>query len=446
MCGDDRILRCHSNQFIKGLRTLIHPVLFIYHIIMYALTMGILLSTQKGSQVMNSKTDASETVRRSMLKGDPTWLSLGRGSRAAVVTRSNARAGWALPYSMKTLRQKQLADADLAPLIQWKESGSRPIQSEVCKASPETRHLYTNWDNLEIKEGVLFRKYLKKDVSGGYIQMIVPRSLWTEILKQMHNSILSGHLGRKKTQEKLLQRFYWFNVRPDVANWIRQCNECGAIKTPQQHPRAPMGTMTVGAPLDRLSTDILGPLPETPRKNRYILVVTDHFTKWVEILAVPDQTAATCADRILNEVISRYGCPYDLLSDQGRNYESAIFSELCKLLEIRKTRTTPGNPRCNGQTERFNKTLVRMIKAYLKGEQREWDRHLGCLAAAYRATPHESTGCTPNLLMLGREVRLPAEVMFGSHTITGESVATYGDYVDKLKETMHHAHEIARKY
>ena len=276
--------------------------------------------------------------------------------------------------------------------------------------------------------------------------MIVPRSLRTEILKQMHNSILSGHLGRKKTQEKLLQRFYWFNVRADVANWIRQCNECGAIKTPQQHPRAPMGTMTVGAPLDRLSTDILGPLPETPRKNRYILVVTDHFTKWVEILAVPDQTAATCADRILNEVISRYGCPYDLLSDQGRNYESAIFSELCKLLEIRKTRTTPGNPRCNGQTERFNKTLIRMIKAYLKGEQREWDRHLGCLAAAYRATPHESTGCTPNLLMLGREVRLPAEVMFGSHTITGESVATYGDYVDKLKETMHHAHEIARKY
>ena len=91
--------------------------------------------------------------------------------------------------------------------------------------------------------------------------------------------------------------------------------------------------------------------------------MSDHFTKWVEVFAVPDFTAKTCAEKILNEVIARFGCPHDLHSDQGRNYESQIFAELCRLLEIRKTRTTPGNPRCNGQTERFNKTLLRMIKA-----------------------------------------------------------------------------------
>ena len=126
----------------------------------------------------------------------------------------------------------------------------------------------------------------------------------------------------------------------------------------------------------------MGPLPETARGNKYILTVTDYFTKWVEIFPVPDFTAITCARIILNEVISRFGCPYDLNSDQGTNYESHIFAELCRILEIRKTRTSPGNPRCNGQTERFNKTLIRMIKAYLKDEQRDWDLYLGCLAAA----------------------------------------------------------------
>ena len=74
------------------------------------------------------------------------------------------------------------------------------------------------------------------------------------------------------------------------------------------------------------------------------------------------------------------------------------------MLEIKKMRTSPRNPKCNGQTEWFNHTLVRMIKAYLCQEQDEWDLHLGCLAGAYRATPNESTGLTPNLLTMGREV------------------------------------------
>ena len=129
--------------------------------------------------------------------------------------------------------------------------------------------------------------------------------------------------------------------------------------------------MATGAPLDRLATDILGPFPESTRGNKYVLAVTDYFTKWVEIFPIPDQTAPTCAEIILNEVIARFGCPYNIHSDQGRNYESAIFSELCQLLEIRKTRTSPGHPSCNGQVEHFNRTLVSMIKAYLKGQQRE---------------------------------------------------------------------------
>ena len=88
-----------------------------------------------------------------------------------------------------------------------------------------------------------------------------------------------------------------------------------------------------------------------------------------------------------------------------------------------------------------------MIKAYLKGQQREWDKHLGCLAAAYRSTPHESIGFTPNMLMFGREARLPIEVILGiGATSTGEEVASYGDYVNSLKERMQVAHDLARKH
>ena len=92
--------------------------------------------------------------------------------------------------------------------------------------------------------------------------------------------------------------------------------------------------MPVGATLDRLSTDILGSFPESTQCNKYVLAVPDYFTNWVEIFAIADPSAVTCAGVILNEAIARFGCPYDIISDQGCNYESAIFCELCHLLEI----------------------------------------------------------------------------------------------------------------
>ncbi|XP_053376551.1 uncharacterized protein K02A2.6-like [Mercenaria mercenaria] len=147
------------------------------------------------------------------------------------------------------------------------------------------------------------------------------------------------------------------------------------------------------------------------------------------------------------KILQRWGCPVSILSDQGRTYESKVFQELCRLLGVKKVRTSVRNPRCNGQVERFNRTLVRMIRAYLQGVQEDWDLNLGCLAGAYRATPNEVTKLTPNLLTMGREERLPAELVFGSTTNKSEvPVTSYGDYVDGIRSKMNHAHDIAMKH
>ena len=135
------------------------------------------------------------------------------------------------------------------------------------------------------------------------------------------------------------------------------------------------------------------------------------------------------------------------MSDQGRTYESNVFKEVCRLLEIKKLRTSVRNPRCNGQVERFNRTLSRMIRAYLAGQQENWDLNLSCSAGAYRATPNESTKLTPNLLTMGREVRLPAEVLFGSAANSGSvPVTSHGEYVDNLRSKLNHAHTVARHH
>ena len=104
----------------------------------------------------------------------------------------------------------------------------------------------------------------------------------------------------------------------------------------------------MGYPLQMVAMDIMGPFPISSQGNRYLLVVSDYFTRWVQAFGIPDQLATTVAHRLTNEIFFRFGLPEQLHSDQGRNFESDVISEICRLLEIVKTRTTPYHPQSDG--------------------------------------------------------------------------------------------------
>ena len=341
-------------------------------------------------------------------------------------------------YSQQELKRLQENDKAIGPIIKWKHEGRRPVGKEMASLSPEIRHYWNYWNSLELHEDILYKRNFE-EIDNSNLQLIVPQELRKHLIDRMHNSVFGGHLGVRKTISKLLRENYWFNMRDDVKVWVKLCDTCAANSQPSPKPKATLGDMRTGAPFDRLGIDILGPLPLSNKGNRYIQVATDAFTKWVEIMAIPDQTAETCASHLVDEIISRYGCPLDLHSDQGRNYDSRVFKELCRLLEIRKTRTTPRRPQCNGQTERFNRTIIKMIKAYIKDDQREWDTHLSCLAGAYRAACHDTTGFSPNFLMFGREVRLPGEVSILTHQSSYPA-----EYVSKVRDKLTKAYELVR--
>eukprot|EP00731_Ephydatia_muelleri_P037077 Em0391g6a len=262
---------------------------------------------------------------------------------------------------------------------------------------------------------------------------------------ELHDAPTGGHLGVAKVLEKAQQRFYWVGQRQDVEEWCRTCTTCGAQKSPAKHRRAPMEVDTVtDGPMQRIAMDILGPLPLTPRSNKYILVIGDYFTKWTEAFPMSDMEAGTVAKLFVNEFVVRYGAPACLHTDQGRNFESNLVKEICRLLGIVKTRTTPYHPQSDGMIERFNRTLLSMLKRAIIDAKRDWDLKLPCLMMAYRTSIHETTKATPFSLMFGREVQLPIDIMFGK-PLSVPTTST-SEYARALEQRLVAAYEHVREH
>ena len=277
------------------------------------------------------------------------------------------------------------------------------------------------------------------------MKLAVPRSLRDDILKQLHNSPTAGHLGIKKTTERVRARYYWAGCRRDVERWCGACDKCGSRKKPNKTTRAQMKMYNVGAPMERIAIDVMGPLPLSEMGNKYVLVISDYFSKWTEAYAMPNQEAETVARIVVQEFVVRFGIPRQLHTDQGTNFESRLFREMCKILDIDKTRTTPLRPQSDGMVERFNRTLEAMLSMFVDLRQTDWDYYLPLVMMAYRSSVHESTGFTPNEMMLGREVLLPVDLLFGGHEPEEKGNDTT-EYAQRLREAIHRVHQFAREH
>lgn len=339
------------------------------------------------------------------------------------------------------IHKDQESDPSLGLLMTWKKDGHRPSREEVARHSPAVKSYWAQWDSIVLDNGVL--KRILEDPEGGEQrrQIIVPRNRIPEVLRELHNGTSGGHLGVAKTLGKLRERFYWVNCKDDVKNWCRKCDTCAASNGPQRRQRAPMKLYNVGSPFERIAIDVAGPFPETEAGNKYIVVVMDYFSKWVDAYALPNQEAATIADVLVKEWICRFGVPQELHSDQGRNFESALFQNVCKVLGIRKTRTTALHPQSDGMVERMNRTINRHLSKVVSDHQRDWDCFLHLFLLAYRSSVHETTGETPAKIVMGRELRLPCDLQFGCPP--GTDVADE-DYVSRLRRRLDEIHERAR--
>ena len=329
----------------------------------------------------------------------------------------------------------------MGPLLRGKEKKQKPSLSEMEPQSSYTKRLLQIWHQLQVHNGVLSRLYPATNNTQVF-QLVIPRSLQENVLTDLHDGALGGHLGVEKTLARLKERYYWPGHHTDVSDWCRNCPVCAARKNPNPKQKAPLQSVKSSHPLEIVAVDILGPFPEAQNGNKYILVACEYFTRWVEAYVVRNQEAKTIAEKLMNEFFFRFGLPEQLHSDQGRNFEADIIKEICTIFEIKKSRTTPYHPQSDGLVERMNRTLLDMLAIAVQNKPTGWDSHLRRLCIAYNTSVQPTTGFTSFYLMYGRQAKMLLELMYGS---PNPSQLTLTDYLAQLKQNLEDAYRQVRE-
>lgn len=286
-------------------------------------------------------------------------------------------------------------------------------------------------------------------------KLVVPREFRKDIVARCHDAITAAHLGIFKTFNRVAEEYYWPKMHQYIAGYVKRCKVCLAQKVPQQLPPGFMGKeKVVRFPWQAISTDIIGPLPPSSSGNRYILVVTDWFSKFVLVHPMREANGSKICKFLEEQVFLLFGVPQIVMCDNGTQFTSKLFTDLIKKYEIPKLwYNAKFHPQVNF-VERSNRVIKTAIRSYLGNNHRAWDKNLQALAQAIRTSVHEVTRFSPSFLTFGRHVplsgnfyrTLPTNVCSDDHTDYAHSLTELAQYFSVVQERIHKAYERNAKY
>ena len=386
----------------------------------------------------NDQTDA--LAKAGALHGDPwTFKPLPTSPCVSVITRHQHTQAVQNPASSQISISPQISNDDIITLQpsdaafqtivnHLSDPQSNPITTSDLAASSDLRHLNALLHMLHLKHGILV--YAPDELTTP--KLVVPQCQRGVMLTHSHDAPCAGHHGAKATYETLRQVAYWPVMQQDVAEYVKGCLVCCQFQPANPNHRAPLQRKGMSFPWSDLQIDWVGPLPRSTRGNKYFLTVVCEFTKWVECLPAPNDTAQTTACLLMNHIFSRFGLPLRVNSDRGTHFTAEIMQEVWKLLGIQAKLHISHHPIASGQVERSNRTVVSMLKKYVSANQKDWDIKLPLVLMAIRATPNKSTGVPPFELMTGRQMTLPLHLLYQPGDMSLVTAYTTHQYLEEL--------------
>ena len=335
----------------------------------------------------------------------------------------------------ESLAEEQALDDDLAVVLEQLRSGEAP-RSVGRWRQGKLSSFKRIWAQLKMDNNLLVRD------TGEKVLIVLPQSQQKDVLRLLHDNVSAGHMGVEKTTNRVRERYYWPGYTKDVKEYVDSCSICQERTSAAPSAQAKLRPILADRPFQLIAMDFME-LPQSVSGNKHCLVVSDYYTKWPEVFAVPDQKATTVAHVLTQFVFPRHGIPDSLHSDQGRSFENEVIQELCSILKIKKVRTTPYHPQSDGLVERLNRTILEMLSKYVSDHPDDWDEWLNPLVGAYRTAVHASTGFSPFELLYGRKARMPVDLLLpipSTHP-NHDASSPYDSHYDDLQQVMRESRE-----
>lgn len=259
-----------------------------------------------------------------------------------------------------------------------------------------------------------------------------------KLLKLYHANIISGHSGIQGTYNRIKKHYFWNGMKSDIEKLIKTCDKCQLHKNTIKKSVPLAVTPTSTTQFEKVSIDLVGPLPETEEGNKFLFTCQDDLSKYLIAIPIPNSEAITVANIFVTQVILVYSTPTYAISDNGVQFLSNIFKEVCKLFHIKRLFTTPYHPQSNF-VERSHSSIKTYLKIFMDNNK-NWDQLMPYCVFNFNTRVNESTGFSPFTIIFGKEAKLPYE-----NTEKAPIIYTYDDFVENLKFTLKKVAFEARK-
>ena len=371
---------------------------------------------------------------------------------ACAVTRAQASKA---DHSLRKVSRDDVSDGSRDRVTQDKPLENLSLTTEqLIVAQKEDETLQGLWDKVIPEEeavrsqqcyflqnGVLMRQWRPPDAPlpeswRVQQQIVVPLRYRDSILSLAHDTPMAGHLGVRKTYERLLRHFFWPGVKRAVVKHCRTCHVCQTVGKPNQHPpRAPLRPVPAfEEPFKRVIVDCVGPLPRTSAGKEYMLTIMCASTRFPEAIPLRTINAPTVCEA-LKGFFARFGLPMTVQSDQGSNFQSKRFKSFLSELGITHATSSAYHPESQGALERFHQTLKTMIRAYCAEHKKDWDTGIPYVLFATGGSVQESLGFSPYELVFGHTVRGPL-IVVKDQWLNKEGGGNVMNYVASMREKL----------
>jgi transposase InsO family protein len=317
--------------------------------------------------------------------------------------------------SVATVQVPSFAKVDLSPVVLLREQALDQRLNEIIKTigKGERPNCPRGIQEFALRDGILYAKRVPRKgvLHSGMWVPAVPKKFTLAVITNVHDSVIGGHPGINLARESIMRHLWWPYMGQQITEHIADCTQCQAtsnkLDPPAQPPLQPHPATT--RPCQRVHVDLFGPL-KTPSNKKYVLVMTDAFTKFTALAIIPNKEANTVATAFFDKWIAYLGIPSRIVSDNGSEFVNDIFSSLLNILGIKHSLTAPYHAQANSQAETFNKEIASFLSTLLYGANDTTDQWEGVLAnmqLSHNMRVHSTTKLSPLEMFLGFQPLFP---------------------------------------